>query len=415
MNIPLSLKIAIHFSRKHNGNSMISIISVISTIGIALGVAVLIIVLSAINGFEYELNNRILAIIPHGEIEPVNPPLSNWQTIIKHIRQVPGVLCATPYLNFTGLVEHGNKRQVIQVKGTELTQEEWENTLGKYIINDNIWQNFCAGKNQIIIGHGIAQKLEVKQSDWITLLIPISTTQMKLPQLHRIRLQVRSIVKLNSQLDHNFAIVPLVDAQYYLQWSHNISGIAIKVKDVFKANTLVQDAGKVINANVKVRHWISTYGYMYRDIQMIRSIIYLAMVLMMGIAYFNIIATLMMAVKEKSADIAILRTLGAKNKIIYAIFIYYGLLTGSLGSFIGVIIGVIIGLNLTKLIENLENLLNSSLLSSDVYFIDFLPTQLCWIDVIKVLIIALLLSIISSLYPAWRATLLDPAQILSKQ
>ncbi|OIV46444.1 lipoprotein transporter subunit LolE [Sodalis sp. TME1] len=414
MKMPLSLQIALRFSRGRRRGGMVSLISVISTIGIALGVAVLIIGLSAMNGFERELNNRILAVVPHGEIEPVNPPFADWPAVLKRIEQVPGILAAAPYLNFTGLVERDDKLQAIQVKGVDPVLELRLSALPRYVKGD-AWSQFQAGHQQIIVGKGGADTLKVKSGDWLTVMIPNSDPQMKLLQPKRIRLQVSGILALNGQLDHSFAMVPLADAQNYLQRGEDVGGIAIKVSDVFNANKLVRDAGEVTNAYVKIRSWIGTYGYMYRDIQMIRAIMYLAMVLVIGVACFNIVSTLVMAVKDKSADIAILRTLGAKDGLTRAIFIWYGLLAGLTGSVIGAVVGVLMALNLTTLVKGLERLLGHRLLSGDIYFIDFLPTELHWVDVTSVLATALLLSLLASWYPARRASRIDPARVLSGQ
>ncbi|MBT9433482.1 lipoprotein-releasing ABC transporter permease subunit LolE [Candidatus Sodalis endolongispinus] len=414
MKMSLSLQIALRFSRGRRRGGMVSLISVISTIGIALGVAVLIIGLSAMNGFERELNNRILAVVPHGEIEPVDPPFADWQGVLRRIIHVPGILAAAPYLNFTGLVERDDKLQAIQVKGVDPALEMRLSALPRYVQN-NAWSRFQAGQQQIIVGKGVSDTLKVKSGDCLTIMIPNSDPQMKLLQPKRIRLQVSGILTLNGQLDHSFAMVPLADAQRYLQRGEDVGGIAIKVSDVFNANKLVRDAGEVTNAYVKIRSWIGTYGYMYRDIQMIRAIMYLAMVLVIGVACFNIVSTLVMAVKDKSADIAILRTLGAKDDLTRAIFIWYGLLAGLTGSVIGAAVGVLMALNLTTLVKGLERVLGHRLLSGDIYFIDFLPTELYWVDVTSVLATALLLSLLASWYPARRASRIDPALVLSGQ
>ncbi|WP_102135084.1 lipoprotein-releasing ABC transporter permease subunit LolE [Candidatus Doolittlea endobia] len=412
MKMPLSLQIALCFSRRRQRGGMVSLISVISIIGIAIGVAVLIIDLSAMNGFERELNNRILAVVPHGEIEPVDPPLTNWQSMLKHIEQVPGILAAAPYLNFTALVERDDKLQAIQVKGVDPALEMRLSALPRYV-QDNAWVHFQAGQQKIIVGKGVADRLRVKPGDWLTLMIHNSNAQMKLLQPKRIRLQVGGILVLNGHLDRSFAMVPLADAQCYLQLGENVGGIAIKVSDIFIANKLVRDAGEVTNVYVKIRSWINTYGYMYRDIQMIRIIMYLAVILVISVACFNIVSTLMIAVKNKSVDIAILRTLGARDGLIRAIFIWYGLLSGLTGTIFGSTIGILISFNLTSLVKRMEKVLGQRLLSGDIYFIDFLPTELHWMDVIGVLTTALLLSLLASLYPAQRANNIHPVRILS--
>ncbi|MEI7085694.1 lipoprotein-releasing ABC transporter permease subunit LolE [Pectobacterium versatile] len=411
---PLSLLIGLRFSRGRRRGGMVSLISVISTLGIALGVAVLILGLSAMNGFERELNNRILAVVPHGEIAPVNQPFDGWQNILPKIEQVPGVAAAAPYINFTGLLENGAKLQAVQVKGVDPQQEKRLSALPNYVLND-AWQRFRAGEQQVIIGQGVAKALNVAEGDWVTVMIPNSDPEMKLMQPKRIRLHVSGILQLSGQLDHGLALIPLADAQQYLDMGQSVTGIAIKANDVFSANKLVRDAGEVTNAYVTIRSWIGTYGYMYRDIQMVRTIMYLAMILVIGVACFNIVSTLVMAVKDKSSDIAVLRTLGASDGLIRAIFVWYGLLAGLLGSVIGAVVGVVAALQLTPIIRGIEALIGHKLLSGDIYFIDFLPSELHLMDVFIVLGTSLVLSLIASWYPARRASRIDPARVLSGQ
>ena len=411
---PLSLLIGLRFSRGRRRSGMVSLISIISTIGIALGVAVLIVGLSAMNGFERELNNRILAVVPHGEIEPVNQPWNGWGDVLQRVEKVNGVAAAAPYVNFTGLVESGVNLRAIQVKGVDPQQETRLSALPNFVQN-NAWRSFKAGEQQIILGKGVADALKVKQGDWISIMIPNADAAHKLLQPKRVRLHVTGILQLSGQLDHSFAMIPMQDAQQYLEMGDSVTGIAIKVNDVFNANKLVRDAGEVTNAYVYIKSWIGTYGYMYRDIQMIRAIMYLAMVLVIGVACFNIVSTLVMAVKDKSSDIAVLRTLGAKDGLIRAIFVWYGLLAGLLGSVSGVVVGVLASWQLTSLIRFLETLLGHHFLSGDIYFIDFLPSELHWLDVVYVLITALLLSLLASWYPARRASRIDPARVLSGQ
>lgn len=414
MALPLSLQIGLRFSRGRRRSGMVSLISVISTVGIALGVAVLIIGLSAMNGFERELKDRILAVVPHGEIEPVNQPFNDWQNTLKRVEKVPGILAAAPYINFTGLIESANNLRAIQIKGVEPSQEARLSALPNFVQNQ-AWPQFSAGKQQIILGKGVADALKVKQGDWVSLSIPNNDKGNRLLQPKRVRLQVAGILALSGQLDHSFAMVPLKDASEYLDMGHSVSGIAIKVDDVFKAQQRVREAGEVTNAYVYIKSWIGTYGYMYRDIQMIRAIMYLAMVLVIGVACFNIVSTLIMAVKDKSSDIAVLRTLGAKDGLIRAIFIWYGLLAGLVGSVSGVIIGVLASWQLTPIINVIEKLIGHRFLSGDIYFIDFLPSELHGKDVLSVLITALVLSLLASWYPARRASKIDPARVLSGQ
>jgi len=414
MALPLSLRIGLRFSRGRRRSGMVSLISIISTVGIALGVAVLIVGLSAMNGFERELNNRILAVVPHGEIEPVNQPFKDWQQTLTRIEHVPGIAAAAPYINFTGLIESANNLRAIQVKGVSPQQESRLSALPEYVQN-NAWADFKAGEQQIILGKGVADALKVRQGDWVSITIPNNDQSNRLLQPKRVRLHVAGILALSGQLDHSFAMVPLADASQYMDMGDSVTGIAIKVNDVFQAQKLVRDAGEVTNAYVYIKSWIGTYGYMYRDIQMIRAIMYLAMILVIGVACFNIVSTLIMAVKDKSSDIAVLRTLGAKDGLIRAVFVWYGLLAGLTGSVIGAVIGVLASWQLTAIINVIEKLIGHQFLSGDIYFIDFLPSELHWLDVVYVLTTALVLSLLASWYPARRASKIEPARVLSGQ
>ncbi|WP_109400924.1 lipoprotein-releasing ABC transporter permease subunit LolE [Proteus sp. TJ1640] len=412
--LPLALVTALRFSRGRKRAGMVSLISVISTLGIMLGVAVLIIGLSAMNGFERELKNRILSVVPHGQIYSVEQPFVQWQSALPRIENTQGVVAAAPYILLTGLLEKGTELKAVQVMGVSPEKQNDISLLPRYVQN-NAWQDFRAGKQQIIIGQGVADALKIKQGDWLTVLIPNNDDPTKLLQPKRIRLQVSGIFKLSGMLDHQLALIPLADAQQYMDYGQGITGIEVKTVDPFFANEIIHDAGLNSKEYVYAKSWISDYGYMYSDIQMIRSIMYLSMILVIGVACFNIVSTLIMAVRDKSSDIAILRTLGARDSHIRNIFLWYGLLSGMIGCVAGVILGVLIAYNLTPLVSVIESLTGHSVLSGDVYFVDFLPSEVHLIDVFSVFITTVILSLVASWYPARRATKLDPARILSGQ
>ncbi|EUD07869.1 lipoprotein releasing system, transmembrane protein LolE [Providencia alcalifaciens R90-1475] len=412
--MPLTLLAALRFSRGRRRTGMVSLVSIVSTLGIVLGVAVLIIGLSAMNGFERELNNRVLSVVPHGQIYAVEAPYQDWEFAQNVIRKTPGVQAVSPYVNFTGLLERGANLKAIQIMGVSHETESQVSALPEFILND-AWQHFEAGKQSIILGQGVANSLNVKVGDWVTIMIPNTDDSMKIQQPRRIRVQVTGIFRLSGLLDHQLALVPLADAQEYLGYGNGISGFEIKAKDPFEADKVVYDAGLKTMHHVVVKSWIGDYGYMYNDIQVVRSVMYLAMILVIGVACFNIVSTLVMAVKDKSSDIAVLRTLGAKDRQIRAIFLWYGLIGGLIGSLIGVVLGVLVSLNLTTLIKGLEVIIGHPILSGDVYFIDFLPSELHVMDVVYVLFTTVILSLLASWYPARRASKLDPARILSGQ
>lgn len=412
MTKPVSLLLALRFSRGRRRSGMVSLISFLSTAGIAIGVAVLIIGLSAMNGFQRELTHRILDIVPQGEIIPVDQSLTQWQSWINQAVQVKGVTAAAPFIRFTGLADSGNKLQALQIRGIDPALEPAISALPNYIARQN-WQGFRAGQQQIILGSGLAKNLGVTTGDSITLLIPRHENSKNLSEPSRIRVKIAGLLQLSGMLDHSLALVPLADAQQYLTMGSSVTGIALKMANPFQAQTIIRAAGEAIHQYVYINTWIGNYGYMYRDIQMIRAIMYLAMILVIGVASFNIISTLVMAVKDKQSDIAILRTIGANNRLIRGIFIWYGLLTGLLGSVVGVFLGVIIAENLTSFTRMIEKWTGHHFLAGDIYFIDFLPSQLHWLDVIFVFCTAIVLSLLASWYPARRASHISPAAVLN--
>ena len=414
MNTPFF--ISWRYQRSKHKNRLVSLISFFSSMGIALGVAVLIIGLSAMNGFERELNQRILAVVPHAEISSANgqsnAPIDHWQHLAAKLKQNPQIIGVSPFVSFTALVENGAKLKVVQIKGVETALQDQVSSLGRFVLNQG-WQNF-AQNGGLVLGSGIARELDVQEGDWVSLLISQQKGTENLTQPLRERIQVTGILRLDGQLDHSYALMPLAQAQQLMDYqAEQVSGVELKTADPFNIQTLDYSMLQDYPQMLYLQNWISKFGYMYRDIQLIRTVMYIAMVLVIGVACFNIVSTLIMAVKDKAGDIAIMRTLGANNGFIKRIFIWYGLQAGMKGCLIGIVLGVILALNLTALIQGLEGVIGRKLLSDGIYFVDFLPTELHWQDVLLVLFSALILSLFASLYPANRAAKLQPAQVLS--
>ncbi|WP_087017318.1 lipoprotein-releasing ABC transporter permease subunit LolE [Thaumasiovibrio subtropicus] len=414
MASPLSLFIGGRFTRAKKRNRMVSFISVSSMIGIAVGVAVIILGLSTMNGFERELENRILGVIPHGELEGVNEPFMQWPQLAQKIEEHPKVVSTAPYVTMTGLLEKGAALKAVQVRGIDKEREQTISNIAQYI-DDEAWAAFEPGKQQVILGQGIAAHLNVEVGEWLTVMLPDPAPSRQLKSPQRLRMQVIGLLSLGGQIDHSLAIVPLEDAQEYANMISGVTGISIKVDDVFNAPHIVREAGFTLPVRAYIKHWKHEFGYLYRDIQLVRLIMYIVMVLVIGVACFNIVSTLMMAVKDRAGDIAILRTMGAGDRLISGIFVWQGLLSGLIGCGIGAVVGVVASLNLPRLMLWLESLSGSAFLSGDIYFVDFLPTQLLWSDVATVTLTALGLSLIATWYPARRAAALDPALVLSSK
>ena len=414
MNTPFF--ISWRYQRGKQKNPLVALIAKFSAIGIALGVTVLIVGLSAMNGFERELNQRILAVVPHAEIlsapNATDPTIHHWLNLEKRLQQNAQIKGISPFVSFTALVENGSKLKVVQVKGIEKQAEDRVSSLGNFV-QEQGWDKF-GKEGGLVLGSGIARELDVKAGDWVTLLISQQNGDEQLAQPTRERVQVTAILRLDGQLDYSYALLSLAQAQEFLTYkSDQITGVELKLDDPFSVKNLDLSMLNDYPQMLYIQNWIGKFGYMYRDIQLIRTVMYIAMVLVIGVACFNIVSTLIMAVKDKQGDIAIMRTLGANNAFIKRIFIWYGLQAGMKGCLIGIVLGIILALNLTTFIQGIEWVIGKKLLSGDVYFVDFLPSELHWLDVLMVLVAALALSLIASFYPASRAAKLQPAQVLS--
>lgn len=410
----LSLMIGLRFSRSRKQNKLVSFISISSMLGIAFGVSVIIIGLSAMNGFEQELRHRVLSVIPHGEFESVNGPTKRWQALERQILKDPEVVAAAPYVRFTALAERGTQLKAIEVRGVDPNKNAAVSQMSNFITHD-AWQTLTPGQQQVILGKGVADKLNVTVGDAITLVIPQegSGQEQRMQAPKRVRVKVVGLLVLNGQIDHNLAILPLADAQRYTNYGDAVSGIEVKLSDVYDAERIMLDVGHQVDQFVYLKSWQQKFGYLYHDIRMVRVILYLVMVLVIGVACFNIVSTLMMAVKDRASEIAILRTMGASDKLIQAIFMWQGVISGVFGALCGTLFGLLVALNLTSLIKGLEFLVGHPFLSGDIYFVDFLPSVVSATDVMVVASTSIVLSFIATLYPARRASRMQPATILS--
>lgn len=419
MNTPFF--ISWRYQRGKQKNRLVSLISLFSSIGIALGVAVLIIGLSAMNGFERELNQRVLSVVPHAELVSFqgnqSVPIGNGSKLETLVKKTQNVTASSPFVSFTALIENGSQLKIAQVRGVDPQKQDEVSRLSQFIPTEQ-WQAFSqqfkANEDGLILGAGIAKALEVSVGDEVTMLIPQPTEDGKLAQPLRFNMPVTGILRLEGQLDHSYALIPINKARELMEYQPNeISGLEISLANPFDVQTLVMPQLNGYPQPLYLNTWIEKFGYMYNDIQLIRTVMYIAMVLVIGVACFNIISTLIMAVKDKQGDIAIQRTLGANNGFIRRIFLWYGLLSGMKGAVCGIILGVILSLNLTAIIKAIEGFFGIKLLSDGVYFVDFLPSELHWQDVAYVLLATIILSLFASLYPANRAAKLEPAKVLS--
>lgn len=397
----VSLEIALKFHRSSKKNHLISLVSVISVIGVSIGIAVAIISFSIINGFENELSERFLSILPHAEIVSVKHPFVDWEKIITELKHISDIVEISPYINFSGIIEHNNKWHFLNIRTINLKKNY--SSLNKEMkltsfIERKSWDFFCQNKNQIILGRGASNVLNLKTGDWITIFFVQNSSieKNKFSSLKKIKIQVAGILDLHSQLDANFGMISFSAAQTYCNRTYDADGIEITVKDIFKVDQIIRKIKKNLNNNIIIKSWIDTYGHVYQDIQIVRLIIYLTVIFLLGISCFSIITTLTLAIKDKCYDIAILKSIGCSNILIQHIFLWYGLIIYGISSIIGVIVGLLVVLNLKNLDVLYTNFFGNSILPKNIYFIDFIPVYFDVWNVFYILSITLFIGLIVS-------------------
>ncbi|WP_434926351.1 lipoprotein-releasing ABC transporter permease subunit LolE [Shewanella sp. HL-SH2] len=399
------------FYRARQNNGFIGFISFASTAGIALGVAVLIIVLSAMNGFEKELQTRLLGVISHGELVGVNEPIQDWQAIAETAKNIPQITGLAPFVRLQGLVQKPGGFQGIVVNGIDVDYESQVSSIAQYM-NDSAWQSLQGSDNHIVLGRSLLDKLQLEVGDTLAMYTPAANNN-RLSAAKSHRFVVSGVYDLGGEIEASQAYVPLKYLSELLNMGDGVSGIRLQVDNVFSAPSVTRDLGYAQEQYLYLNDWTRTQGHLYQDIQLVRMVMYLVLALVIAVACFNIVSTLVMTVRDKASEIAILMTMGLKRSAIMAIFIMQGGLNGLLGCSIGGILGMLIAINLSAIAKGLESMLGIQLLDSDIYFIDFLPSQLQTHDVLFVVFIGLVMSLLATIYPAWKATKIAPAAALA--
>ncbi len=410
----LAFKLGWRFYRARQSDRFISFISFASTAGIALGVSVLIILLSAMNGFQYELENRLLGVIPQAEIIGAEQPVQNWRAIAESARHINGIEAAAPFMKFEGLIQKTNGFQGLNVVGIDTQLEPGVSKLPEFV-SANDWRTIARGQgNHILVGQSLLKKLGLKVGDTISMyMLQKSNDSASLNKAKSHRFVISGTYKIGGEIESATAYVPLDYAQKLLNTGDGVTGIRLKVDDVFAARYLVRELGYSLEQYVYMTDWTRTQGHIYQDIQLVRMVMYLALALVIAVACFNVVSTLVMSVRDKQSEIAILMTMGIRRSALMQSFIVQGMLNGVVGCGFGAVTGVLVAENLSDIAKGIENLFNFKIISGDVYFVDFLPSQLNWSDVYISLIIALFLSLVSTIYPAWKATKIEPSAALS--
>jgi len=406
----LPITIGLRYTGAKRRNHFISFISGISMAGLTLGVAVLILVLSVMNGFDRELRQRILGMVPHAALYAPDG-MDNWRELAEEVKQKPGIVAAAPFVQIQGMMSHKGGVQGVMVNGIE---PEWEQTVSilPNFIKKGDFFSLEERKYRIILGDLLARKLGVTLGDKITLIMPEAslTPAGLMPRLKRFT--VSGIFSVGAELDASFAYIHMADAAKMARMRSEASGLRLQTEDLFKAPKIAWDLIFELDANLNASDWTRTHGNLFQAIKMEKTMIGLLLLIIVAVAAFNIVSTLVMVVTDKQGDIAIMRTLGMSPSSIMAVFMVQGFVIGLVGIVLGTGLGILFALTVTDVVAWVERLLDIQFLNANVYFISYLPSQLLWSDVAVVTISGLLMSFLATLYPAYRASRIQPAEAL---
>lgn len=412
MALPYELLIGLRYTRAKRRNHFISFISLISMLGIGLGVAALIVVLSVMNGFQKELRTRILGVASHIQITGVSGELSDWPAIAAQAAKHPEVRASAPFVQSQAMFAVDNGVKGALVRGILPDQEERVADFGKSMQSGSL-DNLQPGEFGVVLGAELARSLRVYTGDKVTLIAPQGTVTPAgvVPRLKSFR--VVGIFEVGMfEYDSGLALIHLADAQKLYQMEDRVTGVRLKVDDLFQAPRITRELVRYINVDAYLNDWTKSHANFFRAVQIEKNMMFIILSLIVAVAAFNLVSTLVMAVTDKQADIAILRTLGARPLSIMAIFVVQGALVGFIGLGLGVLGGVALALNIDVVVPFIENVLGVHFLSKEVYYISDLPSDLQWADVWGVTGISFVLALLATIYPSWRASRVNPAEAL---
>ena len=413
---PLALFIGLRYTRAKRKNHFISFISMASMAGIALGIAALITVMSVMNGFQKEVRARILGVSSHIQVMGLDSGpargLGDWRQVLAEVQKNPDVMAAAPFVDGQGLLAYASNVRGAMVRGILPDEEVMVATLGNDMRAGKI-ASLVAGEYNIILGGALARALGVTMGDKLYLYSPQSSVTPA-GMVPRVRAFTVSGIFSSGhfEYDANLALMHLKDAQVLYQFGENVSGIRIKLTDTDRAPRVSRQLGETLKIDGYVTDWTKQNATYFRAVQIEKRMMFIILALIIAVAAFNLVSTLVMVVTDKHPDIAILRTLGASPCTIMKIFVVQGAVIGVIGTLLGVASGIFLALNIDVVVPFIENLIGQKVLSPEVYFLSELPSDLKWNDVWATAAISLLLALAATLYPSWRASKVNPAEAL---
>jgi lipoprotein-releasing system permease protein len=414
IKLPYELFVGLRYTRAKRKNHFISFISMTSMVGIALGVAALIIVLSVMNGFQAELRNRILGVASHIEITEFTNQLSQWPALAAQVQEQPNIKASAPYIMAQGMLSNGQAVQGALIRGVLPSEEDKVADLGKSMKVGKL-DDLEPGAFNIILGSDLAYTLGVNVGEKIVLMAPQGqfTPTGVVPRIKQFT--VVGLFQIGMyEYDSGLALIHLQDAAKLYRMGDQVSGLRLKIDNLFDAPVMTAELTKSLTplGAYYITDWTQQHANFFKAIQLEKRVMFIILTLIVAVAAFNIVSTLVMAVTDKRADIAIMRTLGASPRSIMQIFIIQGALIGIIGTFFGAILGIVIALNIDTIIPFIENLFQVQFLAKDVYYISELPSKLEWSDTTTIIITSIILSLLATLYPSYKASKINPAEAL---
>lgn len=408
---PLSLFVGLRYTRVKRRNQFISFISLISLLGMVLGVVALIVVLSVMNGFEGQLRDRILSVVPHGFIDGPQNKLRDWSSIINQVENNNFVLAAAPYINGTVMLSRPGLVRGAQLSAIDPRYEMQVSNIESHMIAGSL-NDLIGGQNNIVIGDLLSRFLGVYLGDQITVILPrVTVTLFGLsPRVKRFR--VSGIFKVGADLDSNTVFIHLNDGQKLFQMGADVKGLRVQFDDLFLSKSYLEQLLPSLPEGASVTDWSQTQGSLFQAVKMEKTMISLLLLVIVAIAAFNIVSILTMMVADKKSDIAVLRTMGASPQSIISIFMIQGISIGLAGILLGVVIGIPLALNIGDIVLWTENQLGAHIFNPEVYFISRIPSILEWADIVLITSCGIFLSALATIYPSLRAAKVQPADAL---
>ena len=406
------LLVGLRYTRAKRRNHFISFISLISMAGIALGVAALIVVLSVMNGFQKELRTRILGVASHVQISGADNRLADWKAVADIAAGHARVQAVAPFVNAQGMLANGQSVRGAVVRGVLPGMEDRVAEIGRHMRSGSL-ESLKPGEFGIVLGSDLARTLGVVTGDKVALIAPQGqvTPAGVIPRLKQFL--VTGIFEIGMfEYDSGLALIHLEDAQRLYQMGEAVSGVRLKLDDLFAARTVARQIMSKLDANTYATDWTRSHANFFRAVEIEKRVMFVILTLIVAVAAFNIVSTLVMVVTDKQADIAILRTLGASPASILQIFVVQGALIGVIGTLIGLACGVALGLNVDTVVPAIERAFSIQFLAKDVYYISDLPSDVQLKDVIVIGLVSLAMSFVATLYPSWRASRVNPAEAL---